>query len=118
MRTERKIAAAAAAAAAFLLLATAGCGVDDDAPVLGRLPPTVTITEVHVHGSTSPTPSASDPAVNFGVPTTDPAVTLVSPNLSDNFEIEFVRGTGGTQSAILQDTSSGQNLINITVSDQ
>ncbi len=114
MRTERKI--AAAAAAAFLLLATAGCGVDDDAPVLGRLPPTVTITEVHVHGSTSPSPPG--PTVDFGVSTTDPAVTLVSPSLSDNFEIEFVRGTGGAQSATLQDTSSGQNLINITVDDQ
>ena len=55
MRTERKI---AAAAAMFLLLTAVGCGVDDDTPVLGRLPPTVTITEVHVHGRTSPTPAA------------------------------------------------------------
>ena len=110
MRTERLI---AAAAAAILLLATGGCGVDDDAPVLGRLPPTVTITEVHVHGSTSP-----GPTVDFGVSTSDPAVTLVSPSLSDNFEIEFVRGTGGTQSATLQDTTGPTNLIIITVSDQ
>lgn len=113
MRTERLI---AAAAAAILLLATTGCGVDDDAPVLGRLPPTVTITEVHVHGSTSPSPPG--PTVDFGVSTSDPAVTLVSPSLSDNFEIKFVRGTGGTQSATLQDTTGPTNLIIITVSDQ
>ena len=111
MRTERLI---AAAAAAILLLATGGCGVDDDAPVLGRLPPTVTITEVHVHGSTSP-----GPTVDFGVSTSDPTrVMLVSPSLSDNFEIEFVRCTGGTQRATLQDNTGPTNLIIITVSDQ
>lgn len=115
MRTERKI--AAAAAAAFLLLAAVGCGVDDDAPVLGRLPPTVTITEVHVHGRTSPTPAASDPAVNFGLSPSDPSI-VISGSTPTTFTIQFTRGAGGTQSTTLQDTSSGQGLIEITVSDQ
>ncbi len=116
MRTESLL---AAAAAAILLLAVAGCGVDDDAAVLGaaaKPPPTVTITEVHVHGSTSPSPPG--PTVDFGVSTTDPAVTLVSPSLSKDFEINFIRGAGGTQNATLEDTSSGQGLIDITVVDQ
>lgn len=116
MRTERLM---AAAAAAILLLAVAGCGVDDDAAVLGaatKPPPTVTITEVHVHGSTSPSPSG--PTVDFGVLTSDPGVTLASPSPSDDFEIKFIRGAGGTQSATLQDNTGPTDLIIITVSDQ
>ena len=103
MRTERMV--MIAAAAAFLLLAAAGCGVDDDAPVLGSLPPTITITEVQVRGSTA----TSDTKIVFSVPTSDPTKVELDPiSLPGSFKINFTRplpySAGQMQSATLRGT--------------
>ena len=114
MRTERLIMTAAAAA---ILLLAAGCGVDDDAPVLGdadQPPPTVTITGVQVGGTTGMATNL-DPSSGPGVVT----LTPLTPAAGENFTIEFVRpspySTPQTQGATLPNTATAADLLKVDV---